>query len=178
MKRPATAVAALTLLALMAACVPLKGEPPPGRPDVTLWGDSFGETVAPLLPYSEHFHSGTAPCDWVNSILEAPAPRTAVLLFVGNKLADGACDYPSAVSIITTSLEARGSRVIWVAAPLLPVNPQARTTLNSIYPEAAHGPADAIGGNVWLAAYRGPDNNHLNELGASVFALAIQEVVS
>ena len=167
----------LLAVALGAVACNFKPGAPAAPGDVVLWGDSFGETVAPYLPYVERVYGGTAPCDWLDEIRESPAPQTAVLLFVGNKLADRTCDYPNAVAAITQSLRSRGARVVWVAAPYLPIFPGARSILNAIYPNPAHGPADAIGGDVLRLEYRNPDRNHLNVTGAKLFAQKIQGVV-
>ena len=163
----------LPLLAI-AACGPVKGTAVP-PPSVTLWGDSFGEQVAPYLDYSERVMGGTAPCTWLDDIAERPVPRTAVLVFVGNQL--GECDYAGTVAAITRNLRSRGSRVVWIAAPYLPVNPWARPTLNALYPSPAHGPADSIGGDVYMPEYRAADGQHLNALGAQRFAHAIRVAV-
>jgi hypothetical protein len=160
-----------------AACTSTPSPPPEAAAAVTLWGDSFGETVAPYLSYREHVYGGTAPCDWRDHVANSPAPRTAVLLFVGNKLAEGDCNYPDAVAAITRDLESRGSRVVWIAAPYMPILPLARQILNGIYPSPEHGPADSVGGAVALVEYRAPDGNHLNVTGAERFARAIEEVV-
>jgi hypothetical protein len=163
----------LPMLAI-AACAPLEGTAAPA-PEVTLWGDSFGEQVAPYLAYDERVMGGTAPCDWLGDIADQPAPHTAVLLFVGNELAE--CDYAASVAAITRDLRSRGSRVVWIAAPHLPINPAARSALNALYPNPAHGPADSIGGDAHLPEYRAADGQHLNAAGARRFAHAIEVAV-
>jgi hypothetical protein len=181
MKRFVTLALAASMLAL-AACAPTKSTAT-APPRVVVWGDSFGVSVAPYLApagYDVRAHGGFAPCDWLPDIRATAAsrpPAVAVLLFVGNKLADGRCDYPTAVQAITTSLASRGSRVIWIAVPFLPIFPQARTTLNALYPNPAHGPANSIGGDVYAQEYRAADLNHLNAEGAARFADAIKQVV-
>jgi hypothetical protein len=111
----ARSIVLLLLLSLLAiaACAPLKGTALPA-PAVTLWGDSFGELVAPYVAYNERVMGGTAPCDWLGDVAGQPAPRTAVLLFVGNQL--GECDYAGTVAAITRNLRSRGSRVAGIGS--------------------------------------------------------------
>jgi hypothetical protein len=147
---------------------------PAASPAVILWGDSFGESVAPYLPYEERVHGGTSPCTWRDNVASAPAPRTAVLVFVGNDLLNGKCDWRSAVAAITTNLRSRGSRVVWIAAPVHPDYPTLRAAVNALLASPAHGPANSIGGDFYLPEYRGPDGYHLNSAGAHRFAQAIR----
>ena len=150
--------------------------PPPGYAPVVLWGDSFGVGVSPYLPYVERVHGGTSPCQWVNEIGETPAPAVAVLLFVGNGMTT--CDWPAAVQAITESLQSRGSRVIWVAAPKRLVD-DLHLAVNTVL--APYGPtrlpADSVGGDVYLPQYREPDGWHLNRDGDERFAQAIKQAV-
>ncbi len=182
MKRFATLALTGCILVLAACTGPTKSTAT-APSSVILWGDSFGVDVAPYLAaagYDVRAYGGLAPCDSLPDIQATVAsrpPAVAVLLFVGNKLADGGCDYPAAVQAITTSLASRGSRVIWIAAPLLSIFPGARPTLNAVYPNPAHGPANSIGGDVFLPEYRAPDLNHLNAVGAARFADAIKQAV-
>ncbi|MGH9050211.1 MAG: hypothetical protein ACRDY4_10810 [Acidimicrobiia bacterium] len=172
----------LVVLAIVAAgfavgaCAPTKKVPP--RPDVVLWGDSFGQQVAPYLPYDERVFGGLSPCHVVENVTTTQAPPVAVLLFVGSNLAPrGAqphCDYESAVSTITSSLQSRGTRVLWLAALCNPDWPESRDILNAIYPNPVHGPADSIGG--CDPAYREPDG-HLNEAGRQRVAHEIMQAV-
>jgi hypothetical protein len=181
MKRFVTLALAASMLAL-AACAPTKSTAT-APPRVVVWGDSFGVSVAPYLApagYDVRAYGGLAPCDSLPDIRATAAngpPTVAVLLFVGNKLADGGCDYPAAVQAITTSLASRGSRVVWIAVPFLPIFPEARATLNALYPNPAHGPANSIGGDVYLSVFRAADGNHLSAPGAQLFADAIKQVV-
>jgi hypothetical protein len=160
----------------VAACAPAKKGPP--RPDVVLWGDSFGEQVAPYLPYDERVFGGLNPCLVVENVTTKPAPPVAVLLFVGSNLPpDGAqphCDYESAVNTITSSLQSRGTRVLWLAALCNPARPQDQAILNEIYPNPVHAPADSIGG--CDPAFREP-GGHLNEAGKQRVAHAILQTV-
>jgi hypothetical protein len=169
-------VLAMALAALsVAACAPAKKGPP--RPDVVLWGDSFGEQVAPYLPYDERVYGGLNPCLVVENVTTKPAPPVAVLLFVGSNLApNGAtphCDYPSAVNTITSSLQSRGTRVVWLAALCNPQFPGDAAVLNAIYPNPVHGPADSIGCD---PQFREPDG-HLTEVGKQRVAHEILQAV-
>jgi len=155
------------------ACAPTKKVPP--RPDVVLWGDSFGEQVAPYLPYDERVYGGLSPCHVIENVTTTPAPPVAVLLFVGSNLEpNGAtpyCDYRSAVNTITSSLQSRGTRVLWLAALCNPRYPGDAAVLNDIYPNPVHGPADSIG-----CGFREPDG-HLTEEGKQRVAHAILQAV-
>jgi hypothetical protein len=113
----------LLLLAatVLGACAPLKGGAPSG---VVLWGDSFGEQVAPLLPYEERVFGGTAPCHWLPEIRERAAsrpPAVALLLFGGSTMPCGGLDryVPDTLEAIRV-LEAAGTRVFVIAAPCQP----------------------------------------------------------
>jgi hypothetical protein len=172
MKRPLV-VLALALAGMVLACEPFKPVVPSAPPAVTLWGDSFGESVAPYLGYNERVMGGTAPCDWIGDIAGQPAPRTAVLVFVGNKFPAG-CDYRSAVATITQDLRSRGSRVVWVAAPVISVSTVIARGVNATYPNPVYGPADSVGGYTYLSQYRGVDGKHLSTIGAQRFAHEIR----
>ena len=159
----------------LAACATGGLKPPPPSP-VVLWGDSFGEGVSPYLPYVERVHGGTSPCHWVDEIVNTPAPGVAVLLFVGNGMAT--CNWPAAVQAITDSLQSRGSRVIWVAAPKRLID-DLHLAVNSVLAPygPTYGPADSVGGDVYLPQYREPDGWHLNREGDELFANAIRQAV-
>ena len=171
----------LVVLAIVAAglavgaCAPTKGVP---RPDVVLWGDSFGEQVAPYLPYDERVFGGLNPCLVVENVTTRPAPPVAVLLFVGSNLPphepEPHCDYQWAVDTITSSLQSRGSRVLWIAALCNPHRPESAGILNAIYPNPVYGPTYSIGG--CDPAFREPDG-HLNEVGKQRVANEIMQAV-
>lgn len=175
MKRLAVLLIAAVALALT-ACVPLKPPAPPAAPAVVVWGDSFGESVAPYLNYDERVFGGTAPCDWTANVQQTvaagQAPRTAVLVFVGNK--HMTCNYEVAARNINALLTAFGTRTLWVAAP--PLSNGADVLTNAAYARAGvpviWSPAFSVG-----AGYRGPDGLHLNTEGAQRFANAIRQEV-
>jgi len=173
---------AVVLVALVGAACEFKPPPPPPPPDVIVWGDSFGVDTAPYMPYEERVHGGTHPCSWIDDIgwqaLSNP-PRVAVMMFMGNGVIDGACDWPDAVKRIDDGFRSVGTRVVWVAAVAHPMFPTLRPTVNGyIAPyEVAHGPADAIGGDLYLPQYRGSDLYHLNDEGAQLFAAETVEAV-
>lgn len=155
-------------------CVPQGTEP---TPRVVVWGDSFGEQVRPHLPYETRAFGGTAPCDWLQNMVETPlAPNsTAVLVFVGNKYNAG-CDYAGAVAGIEAWATSLGVRTVWIAAPLIPVY-QVDSQLNSLYPHPCYGPRNAIGGNTYISQFRAADGQHLSVEAAHVYAQQIQACV-
>jgi hypothetical protein len=141
------------------ACAPTKGVP---RPDVVLWGDSFGEQVAPYLPYEERVFGGLHPCLVEENVVTNPAPPIAVFLFVGSEFAPpGNCNYQPAVDRITANLVGRGSRVIWLAALCDPHGRTNHHAVTATYPNPVHGPANSIGCD---PNFREPDG-HLTEVG-------------
>lgn len=112
------------MVIVASACAPVKGGPPRG---VVLWGDSFGEQVAPLLPYEEHVFGGTAPCDWLNHMRELAAtrpPAVALLLFGESTVTPctggSITTYPAQAFEAIRVLEAAGTRVFVIGAPCQP----------------------------------------------------------
>jgi hypothetical protein len=176
----------LVLLAVVAAsvgaaCAPLKKGPPSG---VVLWGDSFAQQVAPLLPYEPRVYPGTAPCGWLPQMRERAAsrpPAVAVLLFAGSTAqpcTGGTLDgYPRDTHEAIRVLSAAGTRVVVVAAPCLKSGPN---PVNTVYTDGgvplAWGPHDSVcPGGEYDAAYRESDQ-HLNSTGAARFAQEIRAV--
>jgi hypothetical protein len=177
----------------LAACAPFKVASP--APRMLLWGDSFGESVAPYLAartdYHVRAHGGTAPCDWLQDIQATAAsrpPAVAVLLFVGN--AGRPCTGPTTAGyatdmvLATTALRAAGSRVVIVAAPPFagglspnPIN-AAYAPSTTVGAQLVWGPSNSVApGGTYTATYRGADGVHLNALGARRFADAIAQEV-
>jgi len=192
MKRLVTAVLAACALVLP-ACVPFNGPPPASR--VVLWGDSFGESVAPHLAahgdYQVRAYGGTAPCDWLGDIRATAAkrpPPVAVLVFVGNThttcTGQSTAGYATDVLLATTALLAAGSRVVIVAAPpfgsVLSPNPinAAFVPSETIGAELVWGPSESVApGGTHTPAYHQADGMHLNTQGALRFAEAIAQAV-
>jgi hypothetical protein len=187
MKRLATLTLAACVLAL-AACAPVKSastEPP----RVMLWGDSFGESVAPHLPtnYEVRAFGGTAPCDWLGDIRSTVArrpPEVAVLLFVGNThtpCTGGTTEgYAADIAEATRLLRAAGSTVVIIAAPPFGGGPSPNP-VNAAYEPTGRlvwGPSRAVApGGVYSPAFREADGVHLNLEGALRFAEAIRDEV-
>jgi hypothetical protein len=193
MKRLATWVlVACALIPL--ACTSAKGTPPPPAPDVVLWGDSFGESVAPHLVgsgYEVRAYGGTAPCDWLEDIARVAStrpPAVAVLVFVGNTVTrcTGGTTAGYGVDMVraTAILRAAGSRVVIVAAPPFGGGPSPNP-VNAAYMFAsatgariAWAPSESVApGGIYAQAYRDPDGVHLNAAGALRFAQAIRQEI-
>ncbi|MGH8984702.1 MAG: hypothetical protein ACRDY6_12635 [Acidimicrobiia bacterium] len=188
MKRLATLILAACVLAL-AACAPVASEPPT-PPKVVLWGDSFGESIAPHLPanFEVRAFGGTAPCDWLDDIratVSRRPPEVAVLLFVGNThtacTGGNTAGYAVDIAEATVLLRAAGSTVVIVAAPPFGGGP-APNPVNAAYePDGADlvwGPSTSVApGGVYSQAYRGSDGVHLNPAGAVRFAEALKKEV-
>ncbi len=155
------------VVAVAAACGPLKkGVPPSG---VVLWGGSFGEQVAPLLPYEEHVFGGTAPCHWLPEIrwhAAARPPAIAVLLFAGSTMPCGGLDryVPDTLEAIRV-LEAVGTRVLVVVAPCQPP-PRDEAPSTPVYVSGGvplvWGPHDSVCENGFASGFI-RDDGHLTE---------------
>jgi hypothetical protein len=164
------------LLLAVAACAPIK--PTTGTPGAVVWGDSFAESVRPYLTTETRAYGGTSPCDWLADIdaraSESP-PTVAVLLFVGNQM--DTCSYATVARTITRTLQAAGTRVVWIAAPPLP----GHTIPNEVYAHSggdlAYEPARAVGHPEYAAQWRAADGLHLNDAGARRFAAAIERAL-
>jgi hypothetical protein len=179
MRRRVLLPSLLLVVAVTAACAPTKKGAPPGG--VVLWGDSFGEQVAPLLPYEEHYFGGTAPCHWLPEIRWHAAvrpPAVAVLLFAGSTMPCGGLDryVPDTLEAIRV-LEAAGTCVFVLAAPCVKPGPGV-PEVNPIYTSGgvplAWGPHDSVcPGGVYTEAYRLSDQ-HLNATGVARFAYEIR----
>lgn len=187
MRRFATLALAACILAL-AACAPVESAAPE-RPRVVLWGDSFGEIIAPYLPanYEVRAFGGTAPCDWLDNIRAAVArrpPEVAVLLFVGNTFTPctggTTAGYGVDVAEATTLLRAAGSSVVIVAAPPFGGGPSPNP-VNAAYAPSGHlvwGPSESVAPEgVYSQEFREADGVHLNPAGALRFAEAIRNEV-
>ena len=189
------AVAALAACALVAvACSPTKGAPP-STADVVVWGDSFGESVAPYLAgpggYAVRAYGGTAPCDWIEDIgrvVSAGPPAVAVLVFVGNTVTrcTGGTTSGYGVDMVraTAILRAAGSRVVIVAALPFGGGPSPNP-VNAAYMFAsatgariAWAPSESVApGGIYSPAFREADGVHLNAAGALRFAEAIKREI-
>jgi hypothetical protein len=162
---------------------------------MVLWGDSFGESVAPYLAAGTdsqvRAHGGLAPCDWLRDIQATAAnrpPAVAVLLFVGNThttcTGGTTAGYAADTLLATTALTAAGSRVVIVAAPPFgpglspnPIN-AAYVLSTTIGAQLLWGPSESVApGGIYSPAYRGADGLHLNAEGAQRFAAAIAQAV-
>ena len=166
----------LLVIAVAAACGPVKKGAPQGG--VVLWGDSFGEQVAPLLPYEEHVFGGTAPCHWLPEIrwhAAARPPAVALLLFGGSTMPCGGLDryVPDTLEAIRI-LEAAGTRVFVVAAPCQPNGPAPSTPVYvSGGVPLAWSPHDSVCPPGWPTYIR--DDGHLTEPdGVARFAYEIR----
>ena len=146
-----------------------------------LWGDSFGEQVAPLLPYEARVYGGTAPCQWLPEIRERAAsrpPAVAVLIFAGSTQPCGGLDryVPDTLEAIRV-LSAAGTRVFVIVAPCLKSGPAPSTP---VYVDGGvplvWGPHDSVcPGGAYTEQYRSCDQ-HLNAEGVSKFAHQIRAV--
>jgi hypothetical protein len=185
MKRLATLALAACILPV-AACAQIESATP-APSGVVLWGDSFGESIAPHLPanYEVRAFGGTAPCDWLADIRRTVArqpPEVAVLLFVGNT--HTACTggtiagYAGNIAEATVLLRAAGSKVVIVAAPPFGGGPSPNPVNAAYEPSGAHlvwGPSVSVApGGVYSPAYRELDGVHLNAAGALRFAEAVR----
>ena len=187
MKRLVLLALAVCVLAL-GGCASVKSASP-DPPRVVLWGDSFGESVAPHLPtnYDVRAFGGTAPCDWLGDIRTTVArrpPEVAVLLFVGNThtpCTGGTTEgYSVDIAAATRLLRAAGSTVVVVAAPPFGVGPSPNP-VNAAYEPTGHlvwGPSRSVApGGSYSQAFRDADGVHLNQEGALRFAKAIRNEV-
>lgn len=188
MKRLATLALAVCILAL-AACASVEPASP-AAPRVLLWGDSFGESVAPHLPasYEVRAYGGTAPCDWLADIrasVSSRPPEIAVLLFVGNTFTSctggTTAGYAVDMAEATALLRAAGSKVVIVAAPPFGGGPSPNLVNAAYTPSGAQlvwGPSMSVApGGSYSQAYREADGVHLNLAGALRFAEAIENEV-
>lgn len=170
----------LLVVAVAGACTPVKGGAPSG---IVLWGDSFGEQVAPALPYEVHAFGGTAPCDWLPAMWERAAshpPAVAVLLFAGSTVTPctggNLASYPDHTHEAIRVLGAAGTRVVVLAAPCMKSGPQVNPVYTNGGVPLAWGPHNAVCPNgQYTEAYRESDQ-HLNAHGVARFAEQIRAV--
>ena len=105
--------------------------------DVIVWGDSIPASCADYLAWfyalrgmstEMHTWGGTAPCDWLDDMLECPAPARAVVVsFSGNQLTPcmtnrmgvtpGATLIRDDLAFAAKTFHQRGFTVLWCSSP-------------------------------------------------------------
>lgn len=133
------ATVSTTSVAVASASTPFPGPRPTIRPNrIVLVGDSLAHEVSSVVqflsaprPLVPKFWGGTAPCDWLDTDLEATRSTVVVVSFTGNSLTPCMVDgegafvrgealverYRADLAELVASARAAGARVLLVGQP-------------------------------------------------------------